>query len=61
MSQNANLQPVLVSGVLNEIKEVELSEEDMRPLLALTEEIKDEKLRENLIKIGKRIILIHKE
>ena len=61
VSQNANLQPVLVSGVLNEIKEVELSEEDMKPLLALTEEIKDEKLRENLVKIGKRVILIHKE
>jgi len=61
ISQNANLQPVLVSSVLNETKEVELSEDDMRSLLALTEEIKDEKLRENLIKIGKKIILIRKE
>ena len=61
VSQNANLQPVLVSGALNEVKEVELSKEDMNYLLDLTGEIKDEKLRENLIKIGKRIILIHKE
>ena len=61
VSQNANLHPCLVSGALNEIKEAELSEEELRPLLDLTDEIKDEKLRENLIKIGKKIILIHKE
>ena len=47
-----------VEKVAKEDKKI--SEEDEKYLLSLTTEIKDDKLRENLIKIGKNVILSEK-
>jgi len=61
ISQNANIRPMFTGKKAENTQELEVSEEDKKYLMQLTEEIKDEKLRENLIKIGKKILLANKE
>jgi len=54
--QNANMQPILIEKQDDKNLEKIVSDEDMTYLNTLTEDIKDEKLREILIKIGKNVI-----
>lgn len=56
ITQNANRRPVFVENKVDKNSEKVVSPENMAYLTSLTAEIKDEKLREILIKIGKNVL-----
>jgi hypothetical protein len=60
ITQNINMQIKQNNEEKYVAKDKKISEEDEKYLLSLITEIKDDKLRENLVKIGKNVILSEK-
>lgn len=60
VSQNVNMKPLQIPET-KKIKEESLSDEEKKSLSDAVNEIKDENLREILLKVGKNIILSKKE